>query len=87
MPSHIKPHFGLRGRDLGIDLGAVNILVYAHGKGVVVSEPTALAVDSATGEVLAIGAEARALAARTPDIVVLRTLVDGSTLVVLPNST
>ncbi|WP_419994911.1 rod shape-determining protein [Streptomyces boninensis] len=66
-----------RGRDLGIDLGTANTLVYAQGKGVVLNEPSVAAVSSA-GEVLVVGAEAKKTIGRTPSgIVAVRPLRDG----------
>ncbi|GEB53386.1 MULTISPECIES: rod shape-determining protein [Streptomyces] len=53
-------------RDIGIDLGTANTLVYARGKGVVLDEPSVVAIDTRTGKVLAVGAEARQAVGRTP---------------------
>ena len=47
------------GRDMGIDLGTANTLVYVRGKGIVVNEPSVVAVNTNTNEVLAVGNEAR----------------------------
>ncbi|WP_431783311.1 rod shape-determining protein [Streptomyces chumphonensis] len=57
-------------RDLGIDLGTANTLVYARGRGVVLNEPSVVAVDSRTGHVLAVGNEARQAVGRTPGTIV-----------------
>lgn len=64
--------------DMGIDLGTANTLVHVKGKGIVVQEPSVVAVVRATGEVLAVGEEARNMLGRTPgNIVALRPLRDG----------
>jgi rod shape-determining protein MreB len=55
-----------RGRDIAIDLGTANTLVYVRGEGIVVSEPSVVAVDEPTGEVLAVGDEAKRMIGRTP---------------------
>jgi rod shape-determining protein MreB len=57
---------GLGGRDLAVDLGTANTLVYMRGRGIVLSEPSVVAIDSRTGEVHAVGIEAsRARPARS----------------------
>lgn len=64
--------------DIGIDLGTANTLVYVRGKGIVANEPSVVAVNKRTGQILAIGREARKMVGRTPGhIVVTRPLVDG----------
>ena len=66
------------GQDIGIDLGTANILVTIKGKGIVLREPSVVAVDNNTGEVLAVGKEARRMLGRTPgNIVATRPLRDG----------
>ncbi|WP_326687804.1 MULTISPECIES: rod shape-determining protein [unclassified Streptomyces] len=60
------PSTAVRSRDIGIDLGTANTLVYARGRGVVLDEPSVVAIDSRTGKVLAVGAEARQAVGRTP---------------------
>ncbi|MFC0600462.1 rod shape-determining protein [Streptomyces palmae] len=66
------------GRDLGIDLGTANTLVYARGKGVVLNEPSVVAVNAIDGRVLSVGAEAKETIGRTPsNIVAVRPLRDG----------
>ena len=66
------------GERLGIDLGTANIVVYARGRGVVLREPSVVAIDKATRRVLAVGEEARAMLGRTPGtIVAIRPLRDG----------
>jgi rod shape-determining protein MreB len=65
-------------RDVGIDLGTANTLVHVRGRGIVISEPSVVAKDSRTGEVLAIGAEAKRMVGRTPaSIIAVRPLRDG----------
>ncbi|GGF58122.1 rod shape-determining protein [Marmoricola endophyticus] len=66
------------GRDLAVDLGTANTLVHVRGRGVCLDEPSVVAVSSATEEVLAVGAEAKAMIGRTPaGIRVVRPLRDG----------
>jgi rod shape-determining protein MreB len=67
-----------RGKDIGIDLGTATILVYVRGKGVVLNEPSVVAIDRNTNKVLAIGEEARRMIGRTPgNIVAIRPLREG----------
>lgn len=64
--------------DIGIDLGTANTLVYVKGKGVVINEPSVVAVNQKTGRVVAVGAQAKDMLGRTPaHIVAVRPLVDG----------
>ncbi len=64
--------------DIGIDLGTANTLVYLRGHGIVVNEPSVVAVNQKTGRVIAIGTEAKNMLGRTPEhIVAVRPLVDG----------
>ncbi|WP_324667827.1 rod shape-determining protein [Geochorda subterranea] len=66
------------GRDMGIDLGTANTLVYVKGRGVVLQEPSVVAMDRETGEVLAVGDEAKQMVGRTPgNIVAVRPMHDG----------
>ena len=66
------------GLDIGIDLGTATVIAYVKGKGIVLREPSVVAVDSNTGEVLAVGKEARRMLGRTPgNIVATRPLRDG----------
>jgi len=58
------------GRDIGIDLGTANVLIFMRGKGIVVSEPSVVAVDESTNQVLAVGEEARQMIGRTPGSIV-----------------
>ena len=64
--------------DVGIDLGTASVLVYVRGKGVVINEPSVVAIDTDTNKVLAIGEEARNMIGRTPaNIVAIRPIKDG----------
>lgn len=66
-------------RDLGIDLGTANTLVYAKGKGIVLREPSVVAVDLNTNTILAVGSDARDMLGRTPsNIVAIRPLREGA---------
>ncbi|MFR2534738.1 MAG: rod shape-determining protein [Clostridia bacterium] len=66
------------GQDIGIDLGTATVIAYAKGKGIVLREPSVVAVDNNTGNVLAVGKEARRMLGRTPgNIVATRPLRDG----------
>ena len=65
-------------RDIGIDLGTANTLVYLKGKGIIINEPSVVAINKRTGQVLAIGREAKRMVGKTPGhIVATRPLVDG----------
>jgi rod shape-determining protein MreB len=69
---------GAFSRDLGIDLGTANTLVHVRGKGIVISEPSVVAIDKRTKEVKAVGAEAKAMVGKTPsNIIAVRPLKDG----------
>ena len=66
------------GQDIGIDLGTATVIAYVKGKGIVLREPSVVAVDKNTGNVLAVGREARRMLGRTPgNIVATRPLRDG----------
>ncbi|KRL14230.1 rod shape-determining protein [Schleiferilactobacillus perolens] len=70
--------FGFGAKNIGIDLGTANTLVYVEGKGIVLSEPSVVAKDTNTGDVLAVGSEARDMIGRTPaSIVAIRPMKDG----------
>jgi len=70
--------FGYFSKDIGIDLGTANTLVYVRGRGVVINEPSVVAINQKTGQVLEIGEEARKMVGRTPaHIVASRPLQDG----------
>lgn len=65
-------------KDIGIDLGTANTLVYVRGKGIVIREPSVVAINEKTKKVLAIGEEAKRMVGRTPaHIIAVRPLVDG----------
>jgi rod shape-determining protein MreB len=65
-------------RDMAVDLGTANTLVYVRGRGIVVSEPSVVAIDTSTGEVHAVGAEAKQMLGRTPSTInAMRPLKDG----------
>jgi rod shape-determining protein MreB len=69
---------GLSGRDMAVDLGTANTLVYVRGRGIVLSEPSVVAIDQRTGEVHAVGIEAKRMLGRTPGtITAIRPLKDG----------
>ncbi len=64
--------------DIGIDLGTANTLVYLSGKGIVLNEPSVVAINQKTGQVVAVGKDAKQMLGRTPQhIVAMRPLVDG----------
>ena len=68
----------MAGADIGIDLGTANVLVYVDGKGIVLEEPSVVAIEKNTNTVLAVGNEARKMIGRTPaNITVVRPLKDG----------
>lgn len=70
--------FGNLSKDIGIDLGTANTLVYVRGSGIVINEPSVVAINKKTGQVLAIGKEAKRMVGKTPGhIVATRPLVDG----------
>ena len=76
--SVIERFFGHLTQDIGIDLGTANTLVYVRGKGIVINEPSVVAVNQRTGQILAIGREAKKMVGKTPGhIVATRPLVDG----------
>src|SRR4249920_3951222 len=70
--------FGWLSSDIGIDLGTANSLVYVKDQGIVLREPSVVAVRSGTSQVLAVGDEAKRMLGRTPgNIVAVRQLKDG----------
>ena len=70
--------FSLFSSDLAIDLGTANTLVFAHGKGIIVNEPSIIAVNKITNEVEAVGKEAKEMLGRTPgNIVAIKPMKDG----------
>src|ERR1039458_2566936 len=67
---NLRSLFSLFSSDLAIDLGTANTLVYARGKGIVVNEPSIVAINKNTGEVEAVGKEAKEMLGRTPGNIV-----------------
>jgi len=73
-----KSIFGHFAKDMGIDLGTANTLVYVKGKGVVLQEPTVVAIEKETNNIFAVGNEARQMVGRTPgNIIAVRPMKDG----------
>ncbi len=69
---------GFGGRDMAVDLGTANTLVYVRGRGIVLSEPSVVAIDQSTGDVYAVGLEAKRMIGRTPGTIsAIRPLKDG----------
>ena len=69
---------GFGGRDMAVDLGTANTLVYVRGRGIVLSEPSVVAIDQRSGEVHAVGVEAKRMLGRTPGTIsAIRPLKDG----------
>src|SRR3954464_8557879 len=76
--ARLSPFAGFGARDMAIDLGTANTLVYVRGRGIVLSEPSVVAIDSHTGQVHAVGVEAKRMLGRTPgNITAIRPLKDG----------
>jgi rod shape-determining protein MreB len=76
--SPLNAFLGLFSRDIGIDLGTANTLVMVRGEGIVINEPSVVAIDKRTRRVLEIGTEAKKMVGRTPgNIVAIRPLRDG----------
>ena len=70
--------FNLNSKDIGIDLGTANIIITLKGKGIVLNEPSVVAIEKNTGEILATGKEAKEMLGRTPDdIYAVRPMQDG----------
>ena len=68
----------MRNKDIGIDLGTANILIYVKGEGIVLCEPSVVAIDKDSGKVLAIGKKAHDMLGRTPgSVIAIRPLKDG----------
>ncbi|RME09697.1 MAG: rod shape-determining protein, partial [Ardenticatenia bacterium] len=78
MISPLSKLFGLFSRDIAMDLGTANTVVAVRGQGIVINEPSVVAVDKRNGRVLAVGADAKEMVGRTPaHIVAVRPLRDG----------
>src|SRR6201746_1270785 len=76
--SNMRSIFSLFSSDLAIDLGTANTLVFAHGKGIIVNEPSIIAMNKITNEVEAVGKEAKDMLGRTPgNIVAIKPMKDG----------
>lgn len=76
-PAPVIPRVGFY-KDIGIDLGTANTLVYVKGKGIVIQEPSVVTIKAQTNEILAVGAEAKHMIGRTPsNIIAIRPLRDG----------
>jgi rod shape-determining protein MreB and related proteins len=74
----IQTMFGIGSRDLGIDLGTANTLVFVKGKGIVLREPSVVALQTDTKQIVAVGNDAKNMIGRTPgNIVALRPMKDG----------
>jgi len=74
----VDSRFSLLGRDMAVDLGTANTLVYVRGRGIVLNEPSVVAVDIKDGKALAVGAQAKLMIGRTPSsIQAIRPLKDG----------
>src|SRR5258706_13162669 len=75
---NLRSVFSLFSSDLAIDLGTANTLVFSHGKGIVVNEPSIVAINKVSGEVLAVGREAKEMLGRTPSkVVAIKPMKDG----------
>lgn len=73
-----KSIFGRFAKDMGIDLGTANTLVYVQGRGVVLQEPTVVAIEKDTNNIFAVGSEAKQMVGRTPgNIIAVRPMKDG----------
>lgn len=69
---------GLAGKDIGIDLGTTSTLIYVKGKGIVLNEPTVVAIEEETGKLIACGKEAKKMLGRTPESIrAIRPMKDG----------
>ncbi len=78
MKMNIRSLFGYFSNDLAIDLGTANTLVYARGRGIVVDEPSIVAINKKTNKVAAVGTEAKEMLGRTPgNIVAIKPMKDG----------
>ncbi len=73
-----KPNFNFFTSDLAVDLGTANVLIYVEGQGVLIREPSVVAVDKNTGKILQVGSDARNMLGRTPgNVVAMRPLKGG----------
>ena len=70
--------FGLNSKDIGVDLGTANVIITLKGKGIVLNEPSVIAIEKETGNILATGNEAKEMLGKTPDnILAIRPMQDG----------
>lgn len=77
-PTEVRPLFSRFIRDIGIDLGTANTLVHLNGRGIILREPSVVAIDRDTGKVFAVGENAKRMLGRTPaNIIATRPLKDG----------
>ena len=68
----------MKNKDIGIDLGTANILIYVKGEGVILSEPSVVAIDKETSKVLAVGKKAYEMLGRTPgSVITIKPLKEG----------
>src|SRR5437016_2647437 len=75
---NMRSVFSLFSSDLAIDLGTANTLVFAHSKGIVVNEPSIVAINKVSGQVVAVGREAKEMLGRTPgNVVAIKPMKDG----------
>lgn len=78
MPKRKRSSFCFFSNDVGIDLGTASVLVYVRGKGIVLNEPSVVAVDKTTGKILSVGDDAEKMLGRTPgNIIAIRPLREG----------
>ncbi len=78
MKKYVQKFYTMLANDVGIDLGTANTLVYVRGRGIVINEPSVVAINQKTGRVVAIGKQAKQMLGRTPQhIVAVRPVVDG----------
>ncbi len=78
LKKRLEKLYTLFSNDVGIDLGTANTLVYVRGRGIVINEPSVVAVNQKTGQVVAVGAQAKQMLGRTPShILPVKPLVDG----------
>lgn len=78
MAANISNTFQFLGRDMAVDLGTANTLVYVRGRGIVLNEPSVVAINTKNGAILAVGSEAKRMIGRTPGhIMAIRPLKDG----------
>ena len=78
MAANLTNSFQFLGRDMAVDLGTANTLVYVRGRGIVLNEPSVVAINTRNGAILAVGSEAKRMIGRTPGhIMAIRPLKDG----------